>query len=262
LAREMIARALDAGVPARWAAGDEVYGADPGLREECERRGVGYVLAVACSHRVTTAAGTLRADVIAASLPRRAWQRLSAGPGSKGPRYYDWAWISFPTADAECPGQRWLLIRRNNTTGELAFYRCYAPQPVPLATLVRIAGRRWTIEESFQASKGLTGLDQHQVRRWVSWQRWTLLAMLAYAYLALLAATERALHHRPAGLILLTCNEIHHLFNILIVRPISSLSHRLRWSTWRRRHNTGPKPATISDEHRPNCEDPNLRLSY
>lgn len=74
-----------------------------------------------------TAAGKLRADTIAVSLPRRAWQRLSAGPGSKGPRYYDWAWISFHTADAECAGQRWLLIRRNNTTGELAFYRCYAP---------------------------------------------------------------------------------------------------------------------------------------
>jgi SRSO17 transposase len=154
----------------------------PGLRDELERRGVGYVLAVACSHRVMTAAGKLRADTIAASLPRRAWQRLSVGPGSKGPRYYDWAWISFHTADAEYRGQRWLLIRRNNTTGELAFYRCYAPRPVPLATLVRIAGRRWTIEESFQASKGLTGLDQHQVRRWVSWQRWTVLAMLAYAY--------------------------------------------------------------------------------
>ncbi len=120
---------------------------------------------MACSHRVTTAAGTLRADTIAANLPRRAWQRLSAGPGSKGPRYYDWAWISVHTADTECRGQWWLLIRRNNTTRELAFYRCYAPQPVPLATLVRIAGRRWTIEESFQTSKGLTGLDQHQVRR-------------------------------------------------------------------------------------------------
>ena len=91
LAREMIARALDAGVPARWVASDEVYGADPGLRDELEHRGVGYVLAVACSHQVTTAPGTLRADTIAASLPRRAWQRLSAGPGSKGPRYYDWA---------------------------------------------------------------------------------------------------------------------------------------------------------------------------
>lgn len=236
LAREMIARALDAGVPARWVAGDEVYGADPGLRDELERRGVGYVLAVACSHQVTTAAGKLRADTIAASLPRRAWQRLSAGPGSKGPRYYDWAWISFHTANAQCPGQRWLLIRRNNTTGELAFYRCYAPRPVPLATLVGIAGRRWTIEESFQASKGLTGLDQHQVRRWGSWQRWTVLAMLAYAYLAVLAATERIRHHPPAGLIPLTCNEIHHLLNTLIVRPISSLEHHLRWSTWRRRH--------------------------
>ncbi len=86
LAREMIARALDAGVTARWAAGDEVYGAGPGLREELERREVGYVPAVACSHQVTTAAGTLRADAIAASLPGAPGQRLSAGPGSKGPR--------------------------------------------------------------------------------------------------------------------------------------------------------------------------------
>jgi hypothetical protein len=111
-----------------------VYGA--GLREELERRDVGYVLAVACSHRVRTAAGTLRADTIAERLPRRAWQRLSAGPGSKGPRYYDWAWISIPTANAECRGQGWLLIRHNNTPGDLAFYRCYTPRPVPLACAV------------------------------------------------------------------------------------------------------------------------------
>jgi SRSO17 transposase len=134
---------------------------------------------------------------------------LSAGSGSTGPRYYDWAWISFHPADAEDPGQRWLLIRRNNTTGELAFYHCYAPRSVPLATLVRIAGRRWTIEESFQASKGWTGLDRYQARRWVSWQRWTVLAMLAYAYFAVITATERDRHHPPAELIPLTCNEIH-----------------------------------------------------
>jgi hypothetical protein len=72
--------------------------------------------------------------------------------------------------------------------------------------------------------------------RYISWQRWTVLAMLAYAYLAVLTATERARHRPPAGLIPLICNEIHHLFNPLIVPPISSLGHRLRWSTWRRRH--------------------------
>jgi hypothetical protein len=133
-------------------------------------------------------------------------------------------------------GHRWLLIRRNNSTGELAFYRCYAPEPVPLATLVRVAGRRWTVEESFQASKGLAGLDQHQVRRWTSWHRWTVLAMLAHALLTVLAVTERAERPAPDGLIALTCNEIHHLFNVLIAQPISDLWHRLTWSTWRRRH--------------------------
>jgi SRSO17 transposase len=233
LARRMIARALDAGVPARWVAGDEVYGADPSLRRELEARGVGYVLAVACDHRVSTPVARLRADEIAASLPATAWQRLSAGAGSKGPRYYHWAWIAI---DTEHAGQRSLLVRRNNTTGELAYFRCYAPEPVPLTTLVRVAGRRWTVEESFQAGKGLTGLDQHQVRHWTSWHRWTLLAMLAYAFLAVLAATEDTRQRTSTALIALTCHEIHHLFNALIAKPTSSIVHRLHWSTWRRRH--------------------------
>lgn len=235
LARQMLTRALDGGAPAPWVSGDEVYGADPALRTQLEERGVGYVLAVACNHPVSTAAGKHRADHFVATLPKHAWQRLSAGAGSKGPRFYDWAWITI-NPDVERPGQRWLLIRRNNSTGELAYYRCYAPQPVPLPELVRVAGRRWTVEESFQASKGLTGLDQHQVRRWVSWHRWTILAMLAYAFLAVRAAAERANNPTPDGLIALTCNEIHHLFNVLIAQPVSDLWHRLRWSTWRRRH--------------------------
>jgi SRSO17 transposase len=233
LARQMIARALDADVRAGWVVGDEVYGADPGLRAELEQRQVGYVLAVARDHRVTTPAGPLRADAIATSLPAHAWQRLSAGHGSRGPRLYEWAWLAIDTARA---GRRWLLIRRNTSTGELAYYRCYASTRVPLATLVRVAGRRWTVEESFQASKNLAGLDQHQVRHWVSWQRWTVLAMLAYAFLAILAATERTHPARPEGLISLTCNEIHHLFNALVIESIRSIVHRLHWSTWRRRH--------------------------
>jgi SRSO17 transposase len=41
LATGMIRRALDAGVPAGWVAGDEVYGADPGLRAELEAKAIG-----------------------------------------------------------------------------------------------------------------------------------------------------------------------------------------------------------------------------
>ena len=235
LARQMIVRALDGGAAARWVAGDEVHGADPGLRRELETRATGYVLAVACSHQVTTAAGRQRADAIARTLPRRAWQRLSAGQGSKGPRSCDWAWITIDPGAAPA-GHRSLLIRRNNTTGELACYRCYAPAPVSLATLVRVAGRRWTVEETFQAGKGLAGLDQHQVRRWNSWHRWTTLAMLAHAFLAVLAAAERTRQPPPDGMIPLTSSEIHHLLNVLPGQPPRGIRHRLRWSAWRRAH--------------------------
>jgi SRSO17 transposase len=234
LARSMLARALDAGIPAAWVTGDEVYGANPGLRAELEARGIGYVLAVACDHRVQTGAGTYRADELVRRLPARAWQRISAGRGAKGHRWYDWAFIQLDSAGRA--GHHWLLLRRNPKTRELAFYRCFAPRPVPLATLVRAAGRRWTVEETFQAGKGLTGLDQHQVRRWRSWYRWTTLAMLAHAFLAVAAATERSRHPPPSGLIALTCNEIQHLFAALVIRPVRDALHRLRWSAWRRRH--------------------------
>jgi hypothetical protein len=33
----------------------------------------------------------------------------------------------------------------------------------------------------------LAALDEHQVRRWTSWHRWTILAMLAHAFLAVTA---------------------------------------------------------------------------
>ena len=111
------------------------------------------MLAVARDHRVPAGAGrTVRADELAARLPRRAWQRLSAGDGAKGHRWYDWAWVTISNPG---PGHRCLLIRRNRSTGELAFYHCYSPQLVTLAALVKVAGLRWTIEMFFtQLAKG------------------------------------------------------------------------------------------------------------
>ena len=239
LATALIARAVAAGVPAGWVAGDEVYGADPTLRRTVRRLGLGYVLAVAANRRVPTPAGSIRVDQLPAMLPARAWQRYSAGAGSKGERVYSWAWISLLPEDPDGDpdgGQHHLLIRRNDTTGELAYLRCYSPRPVPLRTLVRVAGQRWRIEESFQSAKGLTGLDQHQVRRWTSWHRWTTLAMLAHAFLAVATAAERDAAPAPAGLIELTVNEFRRLFDALLLRARHTLASLLAWSTWRRRH--------------------------
>jgi SRSO17 transposase len=234
LAWRMIERAITAGVPFGWFAGDEVYGDNGPLRTQLEGRQVRYVLAVSCDHRVPAGAGrSLRADELAARLPKRAWQRLSAGKGAKGHRWYDWAWAAITDIS---PGCRWLLIRRHPRTGELAFYRCYAPQPVTLATLVKTAGLRWTIEENFQAGKGLAGLDEHQVRTWTSWHRWVTLAMLATAVLTAAAVAEHRRDPDPDGQIPLTRNEITSLLTRLITKPADSPGHQLRWSGWRRRH--------------------------
>jgi SRSO17 transposase len=180
---------------------------------------------------------------LAVRLPKSVWQEHSAGPGAKGRRLYLWALIQTidQAADPDQHGRHWLLIRRNRRTGELAFYRAHAPTDVPLHTLVTVAGTRWRIEESFQTGKELAGLDEHQVRRWHSWQRWSVLAMLAHAFLSVMAATQTApsdegnAHPEPQPLIPLTRNEIRRLFTAATT-PNPTTRFTLHWSRWRRRH--------------------------
>jgi SRSO17 transposase len=241
LATAMIRRAVQAGTPAAWVAGDEVYGADPTLRRTVRQLGLGYVLQLAANRRVRTHAGPMRVDALPARIPDTSWQTYSCGRGAKGHRDYAWAWIAIlpDPGDTDPPsiaGEHHLLIRRTRSSGELAYLRCWSPRPTSLAELVRVAGQRWRIEESFQSAKGLTGLDQHQVRRWTSWHRWTTLAMLALAFLAVATAIERDATPTPDGLIELTVNEFRRLFDAILLDERPSLAALLSWSAWRRRH--------------------------
>jgi SRSO17 transposase len=185
LARQMIERAVQAGLPFSWFTADEAYGDNGELREWLEKRNIPFVVAVSCDHRVPAGAGrTIRADMLAAKVPGRGWQQLSCGPGSKGERWYDWA-----LAGAGGEGH-YLLIRRSVTSGELAYYRCWSPAAA-LAEFVRAAGARWAVEECFQAAKNETALDHYQVRGHRAWYRHVTLAMCAHAWLAVAAAASR-----------------------------------------------------------------------
>lgn len=231
LARQMLATAVQQ-VPDGRVAGDEVYGRSPGLREYLEQHGVGYVMEMAATDRIATPRGPIKVKELAALVPRASWQRRSAGAGSKGERLYDWALVDQGAGGA---GLWRVLIRANRTTGELAFFRCYAPGPVPLARLVAVAGRRWRVEESFQQGKGLAGLDEHQVRLWVCWHRWSLLAMVAYAFVAVCRLRELGRQPHPVELVALTCNEIARLLHELF-RVEHGMEHVLGWSVFRRAH--------------------------
>jgi SRSO17 transposase len=196
LARRMLERALVAGVPAAWVTGDSVYGGDRRLRVWLEQQEQPFVLAVTSAEPLWAVLdgqwGQPRADRIAARIPADGWQRLSAGGGAKGPRWYDWARVRLARLQLTAEEQRWehwLLVRRSRSDPtEVAYYVVFAPAGTPLRTLARVAGQRWRIEQSFALAKGEVGLDHYEVRRWDGWYRHMTLAMFALAYLAVLRA--------------------------------------------------------------------------
>jgi len=184
LAQAMLQRALEGGVPAAWVIGDEVYGSDRRLRVWLEQKKMPHVLAIKSNEPLWLSTDRGPAQVKAAQVPLEEWVRLSAGDGAKGPRIYDWAWV--PLRPLKEPGQGyWLLVRRSIAKPEeLAYYVCFGPEETTLEELVRVAGTRWAIEESFERAKSQVGLDQYEVRRWVGWYRHITLVMLAQAFLA------------------------------------------------------------------------------
>jgi SRSO17 transposase len=183
LAKQMLARAFAAAVPAAWVTGDEIYGDDGALRRWLEAGNHPYVLAVSCHHPVWLAGTQERADRLIAALPLEAWAPLSAGTGSQGERLYDWACLQLPYESAAGTAH-WLLARRSRSDSTaVAYYRVFGPADTPLATMVRMAGMRWAIEASFEDAKGAVGLDHYEVRKWTAWYRHVTLALLAHAYL-------------------------------------------------------------------------------
>ncbi|GIF13808.1 hypothetical protein FHX34_105312 [Actinoplanes teichomyceticus] len=162
---------------------DEAYGQSKSLRVWLEGHDRAHVVATRCNdYVVTTSMGRARVDELIASLPRRAWSRISAGPGAHGPREYRGARV--PIRIFWRPGRgHWLTARRNMSTGELAYCVCYGPRKTRLMDLARIAGPRWAVEECFQQAKGQAGLDEYQVRDWRAWYAHVTLSMAAYAWL-------------------------------------------------------------------------------
>ena len=194
IARAMIERAIEAGVPFAWVAADTVYGVGE-IEMALRRAGRGYVLGVTGAHDFNSWIGKPEvvgsAAEIAAELPPAAWRRLSAGEGTKGPRLHDWAYLELADleADAYIGGYeglwtRGLLIRRHVADGELAYFTTWCPAGTPIETLVAVEGRRWVIEDAFETAKNELGLDHNETRSWHGWHRHVSLVMLAFAVLA------------------------------------------------------------------------------
>jgi SRSO17 transposase len=135
---------------------------------------------------------THRADAVVAQWSAERWQRLSAGEGSQGPRYYDWTWQSLDFRLLPAGWKQWLLARRSlSDPTKLAYYFVFAPESVTLEQVVQAAGSRWQVEEGIELAKGQVGLDEYEVRHWQGWYRHLTLAMFALAFLTVVKTTAR-----------------------------------------------------------------------
>ncbi|MCX4784519.1 IS701 family transposase [Streptomyces sp. NBC_01264] len=248
----MVTDALATGIEARWFAGDEVY-CGRELRRGIRALDLGYVVGIPASYQVTDGAGHRReARKLVNRVRPGQWMRRQTGHGTKGTREYDWAWLDVRPDDTPDEnenenenengagagaGTSVLVARRHRYTGEVSFFRCWAPGDVSLATLVEVICRRWRIEEAFQLGKGFTGLDQGQVTCWNSWMRWSLFSLIAAAVLALTTAAVHEDSEPPPGLVPLTCPELIRLLRALVLPPPArDRDHVLHWIAWRRHH--------------------------
>src|SRR4029450_11141068 len=146
LARQMLPPPFWASVPATWVTGDSVYGDDRRRRVWLEEQDHAYVMAVSGKEYVWRAGRQHQVKSILAALGPEGWDRLSAGKGGKGPRWYDWMWLPL-AAPWQPDWRRWLLVRRSlSDPTELPAYVVFAPQETALANVVRVAGSRWTVE--------------------------------------------------------------------------------------------------------------------
>jgi SRSO17 transposase len=247
LAIGLCAEAYADGVSFDFVCGDEVYGSSTRLRAYLEDQRQAYVLRVASSHMLTLAGGVKRTrkDAVKRLVTKNRWETRPAGTGSKGQRWYAWALI------ATASPWHVLLIRRHLKSGELAFHYCYAPgaRLLTMARLVRAAGLRWPVEESFEFGKDCFGLDQCQARLYTAILRHIVLVMAALAVCAVTAAALRSRTGSQApppvapdqappadpGMIPLTVPEIRRITAALTARP-QSCRHVGHWDAWTRRH--------------------------
>ncbi|CAN5657383.1 IS701 family transposase [soil metagenome] len=199
LAEDMLDRAFEAQVPARWVVADSFYGRSGAFRGWLEERGQPYAVMVPKTNAVPLDGRKKKIEQLVEQLPEDAYSEVTPAQDTGKRRPWEWACIelSEDSEDEDHGMRRWLLVRRGHEDPEdIAYWLAYGPPQTPTSDLVRVCDARWTIEECFSQAKGEVGLDQYEVRRWDAWHRYVTLCLLAHAFLAV---TRLAAHTEEEG---------------------------------------------------------------
>jgi len=190
LAEQMLARAFQAAVPARWVVADSFYGRSGAFRRWLEERGRAYAVMIPRTNAIQYQGGRIRVEQLA--------ERLSEPDSSP--------WQCLALSEECTAGMgRWLLIRHDaDDPSPDAYWRAYGPEVTEPEELIRVCEARWQVEECFAQTKGEVGMDHYEVRTWVAWHRFVTLCLVAHAYLAVVRHAVRCEENAEKGAMLAT----------------------------------------------------------
>ena len=115
--------------------------------------------------------------------PLLCYKEVSIGEGAKGPIMAQVASLRVIERRNYLPGKEcWLFIRKN-ADGEIKYALSNGPKDMPESEMIRISGRRWTIEQLFKEGKSYLGMDSYEVRSYTGWHRHMALVFLIMHFL-------------------------------------------------------------------------------
>jgi SRSO17 transposase len=200
IALDQLARLSERGVSFDWLVFDEGYGAAVPFLSVLTILGQKFVAEVPVNFTVRSRA---------TGSPRRADERLTAADAKAGRRYRmahrtvgDSVWRA-TSVEVWVEGRKHtLVVAINEATAEVKYFLSNATD-APLARILAVAFRRWTVEHSFRLGKQEAGLLHFEGRDYTGLIRHLILALVVLGFVATHTERlrgEKSEGHRRAGL--------------------------------------------------------------
>jgi SRSO17 transposase len=184
----------------------------------------------------------------ATGAARRADERLTVADAKAGRRFRlkhqtvgDSVWRAVSTTVWVSGQQHTLVVAINEATAEVKYFLTNATND-PLARVLAIAFRRWTVEHSFRLAKQEAGLMHYEGRDYLGLIRHLVLALVVLAFVA--QHTERLRGEKPPGY----CRTGLSGAEPPLRRDFPAPSPRSRVATHERSHLLPPATKSTGDE--------------
>lgn len=186
IALDQLVRLSGNGITFDWLVFDEGYGAAVPFLRILTLVGQRFVAEVPVNFMV-------RSSVAGAA--RRADRRLKLADAKAGRRYRlahgtvgDSVWRAVDTTVWVAGGRHTLIVAINEATAEVKYFLTNATE-APLARVLAVAFRRWTVEHGFRLAKQEAGLMHYEGRDYLGLSRHLILTLVVLGFVA--TQTER-----------------------------------------------------------------------